>query len=96
MVVWYNIKNVIWEAINAMGIHQKKKILFAALLILLILASIFGGVFSKEIALSIIIPLLIIWVVLYTNWWKCPHCNRSLGRLELGVTHCKYCGKELK
>lgn len=79
-----------------MDIHQKKKILFATLIILLILASLFSSVFSKEIALLIIIPLLIIWFVLYNKWWKCPHCNRSLGRLEHGVTHCKYCGKELK
>ena len=78
-----------------MDIHQKKKVLFIALIVLVFLASIFGSVFSKEIALAIIIPLLLIWFVLYNKWWKCPHCNRSLGRLEYGVTHCKYCGKEL-
>ena len=78
-----------------MDIHKKKRILFLALIVLLLLASIFGSVFSKEIALAIIIPLLIVWFVLYIKWLKCPHCNRSLGRLEHGVTHCKYCGKEL-
>ena len=79
-----------------MDIHQKKKVLFVALIVFVILASIFGSIFAKEIALAIIVLLLIVWFVLYNKWWKCPHCNRSLGRLEHGVTHCKYCGKELE
>ena len=91
--MWYN---AIWKVVGAMNIHQKKRILFASLIVLFLLVSILGSVFSKEIALSVIIPLLIVWFVLYIKWWKCPHCNRSLGRLEHGVTHCKYCGKELE
>ena len=79
-----------------MNVQQKKRILFALLIVLLILAYIFTSVFSREITLSIIVPLLIGWSVLYGKWWRCPHCNRSLGRLEIGVTHCKYCGKELE
>ncbi len=78
-----------------MNIHQKKKVLFILMLILLLSASVFGSVFSKEVAVLIIIPSFFVWFVLYQKWWRCPHCKRSLGRLEYGVTHCKYCGKAL-
>lgn len=78
-----------------LNIDQKKRILFLAVIMLLLLSSIVGSVFSKEIALLIIVPLLGVWFVLYKKWWKCPHCNKSLGRLERGVTHCKYCGNKL-
>ena len=79
-----------------MNIHQKKKLLFVVLIILFFATSILYSFFQKEIILLIIIPVLCVWFVLYIKWWKCPHCNRSLGRLEHGVTHCKYCGKELE
>ncbi len=78
-----------------MNIHQRKKVLFVALIILFFATSILYSFFQKEIVLLIIIPMLCIWFVLYNKWWRCPHCNKSLGRLEYKVTHCKYCGNKL-
>ena len=77
-----------------MNIHQKKKILFISLIILF-LASLVLGSSSKEIAIFTILPLFVIWIFLHNIWWRCPHCKKNLGRLEHGITHCKYCGKKL-
>jgi hypothetical protein len=78
-----------------MDINKKKMILLISIISLLILTSILSGMLSKKILLLIIIPLLSVWFILYFCWWRCPHCKRSLGRLEYGITHCKYCGKKL-
>lgn len=78
-----------------MRLRQKKILLFAGLLILLLLAGILGSLFPVPIAIAILSPLLIVYLILYDKWWRCPRCGKSLGRLEVGVQHCKYCGQFL-
>lgn len=78
-----------------MNLHQKKKLLFVALIVLFLLAAFLNSLLPKEAATSIIVLLFIVYIILHLTWWKCPHCNRSLGRLEHDVTHCKYCGNRL-
>ena len=78
-----------------MRLRQKKILLFVGLLILLLAAVIVGSLFPVPIAIAILSPLLIVYLILYDKWWRCPRCGKSLGRLEVGVQHCKYCGQFL-
>ena len=73
-------------------LRRKKIILFAVFLLLILLAALFGSLFPTPIAIAIMAPLLIVFLILYDRWWRCPRCGKSLGRLEIGVHHCKYCG----
>ena len=75
-----------------MRLRHKKVILFAVLILLILLAGLFGSLFPTPIAIAIMVPLLIVYLILYDRWWRCPGCGKSLGRLEIGVQHCKYCG----
>lgn len=78
-----------------MSFQRKKIILLIAMTVLILMAWLFSQLGSGELLFLVFIPLLIVWVVLCYKWWRCPHCGRSLGRIELGVSHCKYCGHEL-
>ena len=78
-----------------MRLRQKRILLFVILLILLLSAIIFGSLFPIPIAIAIMAPLLIVYLILYDRWWRCPGCGKSLGRFEIGVKHCKYCGQFL-
>ncbi len=77
-----------------MSFRIKKNILAISVLLLAILAYVLN-IYLKSQALYIILPLFMGWVILYTAWWKCPHCKGSLGRLQFRVTHCKNCGAKI-
>ena len=43
---------------------------------------------------SILAVLLIGYFVLLRCIWKCPSCGKYLGKIDLGMKSCKYCGED--
>lgn len=42
----------------------------------------------------ILAVLLIGYFVLLRRIWKCPSCGKYLGKIDLGMKSCKYCGED--
>lgn len=78
-----------------MNIFQKQRILQISA-ILIILLSIIIAIFSIKLAVFISILLLIVWFVFHAKWWKCPRCNKNLMRVDIRISYCSHCGKELE
>ncbi len=83
-----------------MKLNFKRKALGIALylytLALFILKIFFHAeTFFKQIILPISAVFLVIWIILFIVWWRCPHCNKHLGLSTRDINYCPLCGKEL-
>lgn len=78
-----------------MSLRTKKIILGVSILLLLLAFMIVNLASVDEIVYVILVPAVLIWLLLYVMWWRCPHCGRGLGRFHFGTHYCPYCGDEL-
>lgn len=73
--------------------NKARKICSVLLPIMLLLAMV-GRAWESVILMSLCTGCFVAAVVLMLLYWRCPHCDRSLGRLS-DLKYCPYCGKSL-
>ena len=76
--------------------RKKKNILVICMVILLVMALLVNVVSesTKPFVMTVTFIFFAFYMIVFFSMWRCPHCDRFLGRLD-SATHCKYCGKEL-
>ena len=70
------------------------------MLTVLIVFPILTMFFHREkIFEQLILPLyavsVIVCIVLFAVWWRCPHCGKHLGPSFRDINYCPHCSKEL-
>lgn len=78
-----------------MNLHKIRVILTLGLLFVLAIFFVCTMYFSQEICLAIFFALFAVWYIFWIKYYKCPHCNKFLGKPRYGATHCQYCGEKL-
>lgn len=83
-----------------MKLNVKRKIILISMVSHLFVFAMLRIIFyGEKIFKNIIIPIslvvLVVQTVLFLIWWRCPHCNKHLGRYIKDFNYCPYCGKEL-
>ncbi len=79
-----------------MNMRKKKNIFTVCIVAILLIAfSVYLVPDAiKPFFMAVSIISVTIFMIVFFAMWRCPHCGRSLGRLD-NATHCKYCGKKL-
>lgn len=79
-----------------MSLQAKKMVLYVLMVVGVLCALLYPAVPGGAIVwyLSALLGLLAVFFVLLAAWWRCPHCERHLGRLD-DQAFCPYCGKPL-
>ena len=79
-----------------MKLRTVRKLYFAALLALLLVAVI-GKSWPVAVYCGILCCGMIPFLVLIYNYWRCPACGKGLGRMVIGDTaRCPHCRKKIK
>jgi uncharacterized membrane protein YobD (UPF0266 family) len=79
-----------------MGVQCKKWILIGLLVALLIMWFVIWSIDTKSTANAILFLTMLVWMLLYAAWYRCPNCKRHLGRFRFGDAYCPYCGEDLE
>lgn len=79
-----------------MSLQTKKILLYVLMAAGVLCALLYPTLPDKAVAwyLPVLLGLLAVFFVLLAVWWRCPHCERHLGRLG-DQEFCPYCGKPL-
>ena len=72
-------------------LHKILTILLGISLVLIVL--ILVGIRAPYVVGPLIL-LLVVYTILQKGWWRCPHCNKHLGKFGLPEI-CPHCGEEL-
>lgn len=73
--------------------NKAKKICYI-LIAATVLLTMVGQAWQSMILMIPCVGCLVALCVLILRFWRCPHCDRSLGRLS-DLKYCPYCGKSL-
>lgn len=82
-----------------MNFFKKLKNVKLSLFVLMIIAFLFLILYEmhKSLLYFVLIWLdLIVFLVIYYRYYKCPYCGEHLGKKYSDRNKCKNCGKDLK
>ena len=77
-----------------MTLRQKKTWLNRTLW-LVYLPVLIGLLMGSVEVMLLSVPLVIIWAIAVSVLWRCPYCEKRIGRPDMKLTYCPHCGKEL-
>lgn len=69
-------------------------IILIVLCVLVVILFFAAGETGKVLLAYIAFALAVIGVILMFMFWRCPYCNRYLGR-SYGKKYCPHCGRKL-
>lgn len=76
------------------SLREKKWILNGLLCCAGVLILFFGLIQSYWI-LALAAAVIVLFMVLFWNWWRCPACGMHLGRMEAQGKFCIHCGQAI-
>lgn len=78
-----------------MKLKTVKKILYAILALAVLLIIIMG--ITRQIAYGYAaIAVAAGYIVVISAFYRCPNCDRRLGRIDDRIKYCRLCGQEIK
>ncbi len=76
--------------------ERRKKIyllilLCASLIGVVLFATLQLGVLTRPASAALMVVVFVFALFIHLRLWRCPHCNKNLGKLYIGLNHPKFC-----
>jgi len=77
-------------------VERRKKMylaisLLVALAAIVLLATLKWGVLTRPAGAALMGIVFVCTIFIRMRFWRCPHCNKDLGKLYIGLRHPKFC-----